>query len=326
MFGRLERNPIPFLMSSHEPWVKYNTLLHLQNRKFDDPEVIKAKKELLSHPLISTLIEDSQKWPSYPLTHHNDAKHPIHKIALLADLGFKSGDPHIDGIIKAILSHQSAEGALLTELLIPKVFGGSDKPEFSWMLCDSPTLLYALLSFGLTENRQVKTAIEHLKSLVRENGWPCVSSLPKFRGPGRKEDFCPYANLISLKALSKVPQLGNSEVCKRGIEAQLNHWKNRKGRKIYMFGIGTNFQKLKYPNVWYDILHVVDVLSCFEYARKDERFNEMLAVINSKQQENSGFIPESIWRAYKDWDFGQKKNSSPWMTYKIALINKRCNS
>ena len=322
----MERNPIPFLTNSNEPWVKYNTLLHLQDRKVDDPEVKEAKKELLSHPLILSLIQEAQKWPSYPLTRHNDAKHSIHKIALLADLGFKFGDPGINEIIKAILSHQSADGAFLTELLIPKVFGGSDKPEFSWMLCDMPSLLHALLSFGLTENRQVSLAVKLLKSLVRENGWPCVSSIPKLRGPGKKEDHCPYANLVSLKALSKGAQLGNSDVCRKGIEAQLNHWTNRKGRKKYLFGIGTNFQKIKYPNIWYDIVHVVDVLSCFKYARKDERFNEMLAIVNSKQQENSGFIPESIWRAYKDWDFGQKKIPSPWMTYKIALINKRCNS
>lgn len=52
-FGGLERDPIPFLMSSNEPWMKYNTLLHLQNREFYGLEVSKAKKEMLSHPLIS---------------------------------------------------------------------------------------------------------------------------------------------------------------------------------------------------------------------------------------------------------------------------------
>ena len=47
-FSRLERDPIPFLMSSHEPWVRYNALLHLQDREVFDSEVVKAKKELAS--------------------------------------------------------------------------------------------------------------------------------------------------------------------------------------------------------------------------------------------------------------------------------------
>ena len=115
----------------------------------------------------------------------------------------------------------------------------------------------------------------------------------------------------------------NSTTCRIGVEAQLNHWENRGKRKIYMFGIGSTFQKLKYPNIWYDILHVVQVLSHFPLARKDDRFQEMVSIINSKQQEDTCFIPESIWRAFKDWSFGQKKKSSPWLTYQIAVINKR---
>ncbi len=31
-------------------------------------------------------------------------------------------------------------------------------------------------------------------------------------------------------------------------------------KKYFLFGIGTDFHKLKYPLIWYDILHVSDVL------------------------------------------------------------------
>jgi hypothetical protein len=92
-----------------------------------------------------------------------------------------------------------------------------------------------------------------------------------------------------------------------------------------MFGLGSTFKKLKYPNVWYDVLHIVDVLSRFRYARDDARFHEMLDLIFSKQSENSGFIPESVWRAYSDWSFGQKKKTCPWLTYKITVISDRCS-
>ena len=55
----------------------------------------------------------------------------------------------------------------------------------------------------------------------------------------------------------------------------------------------------------------------------DPRFSEMLDIINRKQLDDGGFKPESVWRAYKDWSFGQKKASSPWMTYKVAQINQQ---
>jgi hypothetical protein len=61
------------------------------------------------------------------------------------------------------------------------------------------------------------------------------------------------------------------------------------------------------------------------YVRDDPRFVEMLNYVNRKQLDNGGYVPESVWRVFKDWSFGQKKESSPWLSYKIALINSRIN-
>jgi len=47
---------------------------------------------------------------------------------------------------------------------------------------------------------------------------------------------------------------------RQGVHTLLEHWQRQQERKIYLFGIGTDFRKLKYPFVWYDILHVVEAL------------------------------------------------------------------
>jgi hypothetical protein len=114
------------------------------------------------------------------------------------------------------------------------------------------------------------------------------------QGPGRKADHCPYANLITLKALAENHRQLDSEEVQIGVDAQLEHWTNREGRKIYLFGIGTTFRKLKYPHVWYDILHVLDVLSMIPYSQEDQRFLEMLDIVNRKQLEDRSFKPESV--------------------------------
>ena len=43
-------------------------------------------------------------------------------------------------------------------------------------------------------------------------------------------------------------------------------------RKEYLFGMGTDFRKLKAPLVWLDILHVLDVLSRFKVVHNDPLF------------------------------------------------------
>jgi hypothetical protein len=90
-----------------------------------------------------------------------------------------------------------------------------------------------------------------------------------------------------------------------------------------MFFMGTDFRKLKAPLFWYDILHVLDVLSHFEWTWKDKRFQQMLHVVESKTNAEGQFVPESIWTAWKEWDFSQKKIPSRGLTFFVERISKR---
>jgi hypothetical protein len=204
-----------WLLESDEPWTHYRTLLDLLDRLEDDPQVQAARAEMLAHPQVQGLIAEAATWPGYALKRHNDAKHPIYKFSTLADFGLRADDPgpvlsEVEGIavgIEAMLAHQSPEGAFQSLVNIPKAFGGTGEDLWTWMLCDAPTLLYALLAFGLGKDERVQRAVDHLVSLVDENGWRCVTApeLGKFRGPGRKADPCPIVNVYALKALAQVP-------------------------------------------------------------------------------------------------------------------------
>ena len=167
--------------------------------------------------------------------------------------------------------------------------------------------------------------MNHLVSLVDENGWRCVAApeLGKFRGPGRKADPCPIANVYALKALSQSPELLDCPATRAGAEMLLRHWENQFQRKIYMFGIGTDFRKLKYPFVWYDILHVVDVLSRLPFVHSDPRFREMVETITAQADDQGRYTAKSMYRAWKDWSFADKKRPSPWLTLLVLRVLKR---
>ncbi len=316
-------NPSAALLASDEPWVRHSTLLALEGRGHDDSEVVHAREEMLAHPAFSSIIIECMSWPGKPITRHNDATLLIHKLAFLADWGLDASDERISAISRRILETPSPEGALQSLVQVSATFGGSGDSGMGWMLCDAPLLLYSMLSFGLGGEPEVEAAIDHLIGCVSPNSWRCLNSTPKFRGPGRKEDHCPYATLLALKALSLVPAKHGSEAVKLGVEAQLSHWENRLQRKYYLFGIGTDFRKLKYPHIWYDVLHVLDVVSRFPAARGDARLHEMWNTVASKQGEDGFFVPESIWMAWKGWSFAQKKAPSPSLTLRVVQIAKR---
>ena len=234
----------------------------------------------------------------------------------------------MDKIIPRILKHQSAQGPFQVLMNIPVHFGGTGKDEFAWALCDAPLVTYALLKFGLQDDPQAQAAVQHLTSFVRENGFPCAVSpeLGKFRGPGRKDDPCPFANLAMLKVLAQVPKWRNSKASHVAVETLLSLWETRRERHPYMFFMGTDFSKLKAPLVWYDILHVLDVLTQFPFARSDPRLQAMVKIIESKADAQGRFTPESVWTAWQGWEVGQKKAPSYWLTFLAQRILKRAQS
>jgi hypothetical protein len=316
---------VAWLLECDEPWTKYRTLVDLLDRSEEDAEVQAAREAMLAHPQVQALIVAAAEWPGYALKRHNDAKHPIYRLSTLGDFGARTSDPGVAPIIKKVMDHQSPEGAFQIPINLPTHFGGTGEDMWTWVLCDAPTTLYALRVLGLGDDERVQRATGHLGGLVEDNGYHCVAAreLGGFKGPGKAADPCPMANVYSLKALVQVPELQDSPAVRRAAEMLLRHWDQRGQRKLFLFGIGTDFRKLKYPFVWYDILHVADVLSQASSARRDPRLSEMVAAITAQADVDGRYTATSMYRAWKGWSFANKKEPSPWLTFLVKRIEKR---
>lgn len=271
---------------------------------------------MLADVQVKDLVAELSGWPGTVISSHKSAGQLFHKLTFAADLGLKATDPGVGTIVARVMEHRSDEGPFQLPTNVSTSYGGTGEDAWAWALCDAPLTLYALVGFGLGDDPSVGSAVEHLTGLVRENGWPCAVSkeLGKFRGPGRKDDPCPFATLAMLKALSAIDDLRDSPASRAGAEALLTLWDESTTRHPYMFYMGTDFRKLKVPFVWYDLMHVLDVLSRFSWLRQDPRFLDMLGILESKADPQGRFTTESVWTAWKSWEFGQKKTPSRWLT------------
>jgi hypothetical protein len=307
--------PVDWLFAG-EPWIEYRTRLDLLGQSEQDQQVISSRASMLADPRVQYLVAELSAWPGKVIASHKSAGQPFHKLTFIADLGLSVNDPGMEIIVARILEHQSTEGPFQLSANIPTHYGGTGKDLWAWALCDAPLTVYALAKFGFRNEPAVKSAIQHLVELIRNNGWPCAVSkeLGNFRGPGRKDDPCPFANLAMLKALSVIPELIDSPAAHIGAETILNLWSESASQHPYMFFMGTDFRKIKVPFVWYDLIHVLDVLSRFTWLKNDPRLLEMLGVLRSKADLQGCFTLESVWTAWKDWEFGQKKIPSRWLT------------
>ncbi|MGD6806902.1 MAG: hypothetical protein ACQCN4_08080 [Candidatus Bathyarchaeia archaeon] len=308
-----------------DPYVEYRTRLDLLEQKETEPEVVAAKNRMVEDPKIQQILQELENWPGAVLNSHKSASQSFHKLSFIADLGFTKEDPHISAIVDKIFEHQSEEGPFQLTANYPKHFGGTGEDVWAWALCDAPVTVYSLAKLGYANDARVQKAAAYLAGLVFPNGWHCTVSkeLGKFRGPGKKDEPCPYATLATLKMLLQFDEWKNSQAAHYGAECLLYLWQNSLTMHPYIFYMGTDFRKLKAPFVWYDILHVLDVLSQCSWLKTDSRLLDMAGVVRSRADVEGKFTPQSEWQVWRGWDFGQKKQPSRWLTFLVTRAFKR---
>jgi len=313
------------LLASPEPWTRYRTLIDLCGRPLDDPEVLSARVAMLADPLVNALFLELRAWPGLVLSSHKSSTQLFHKLAFLSDIGIRIDDPGMPAILTRILALCDDDGILcLGTRTIPKPDGTSDVKNV-WALCDAPVTMAAVARMGMDDQPDFVQAATNLVKLGRQNGWPCrlsADAVP-WRGPGRKQDPCPFATLAMLKLCAAVPALSQSAEAEAGAKILLELWEHSRELHPYMFYMGTDFRKLKVPFVWYDILNVADTLSRYPILHDDPRLREMLAVIRSKVAPDGTYGPESDWKPWADAGFAKKGKPSDWLTFVILRIEGR---
>jgi hypothetical protein len=51
-----------------------------------------------------------------------------------------------------------------------------------------------------------------------------------------------------------------------------------------------------------------------DWLLNDKRLGETVAIVKAKTDDQGCFTPESIWQVWREWDFGQKRAPSAWLT------------
>jgi len=311
------------LLAVSEPWLQYAIRINL--RRENREELTDLLNETLKDGRILAYLNDAAHFHGAPVKSHKDPGLSIHKLLFLLDLGLGTDIPEIESAVIQIMNHKDQYGVYQSIANIPPHFGGKGEDVFGWCMCDAPLLLLALIRAKVDYRRHIQPGVEHLLNLRRLNGFPCAVSDEhgSLRGPGRKDDCCPYATLIMLKVLSETDGYQHSTAAEDMIETLLSLWEHSFDKHPYLFYMGTDFRKLKAPAIWYDIVSVADCLSHFPIARSDTRFQEMIRLIKSKQDADGLFTPESVYQKCKGWDFGQKTGPSPYLTYLCVRLFER---
>ena len=329
----LGADPVPWLLASDEPATRWLTLTSLLDRPFDDPDVTASHAAALADQGTAALIGRLPDWEvPGKLSGHDSPAFAPNILCLLARLGVGRGDsPVVEALLEAMLRHQEENGRFAT-LAVSRV-----TPTGAWgaLLCDTHAITEALSRFGHDDAPAVRGALARMEADLAANdagiAWPCVATLG-FRGPGGKGDPCPQVTVEALRVFALLPGERRPAAVVEAARTLLAVWRRRGTSQPYMFGHGLRFKTVKWPPFWYGVLGVLDALGGYpelwrgEGARAEDRRSiaELAACLVAYNVDAAGRVtPQSCYRVFEGFSFGQKKLPSPFATALVAAVLRR---
>jgi hypothetical protein len=331
----LGEDPRQWLLSSDDPaarWVCLTQLLDLDSRH---PAVREAHALVLREPGTRALIARLPDWEADThLSGHDSPAFAPNLLHLLADRGVQARDePRIERLLDQMLEHQDTSGRFLS-------YGSSRvsaAPVWSSLLCDTHAITEVLVRFERAADTRVQASLrrmhDDLALTAQGRGWPCIADpVTGFRGPGRKSDVCPQVTLEALRTFARLPENGRPDDLDDVARILLRIWERRGFEQPYMFGHGARFKVVKWPPTWYGAANVLDTLGryprlwCAPDADLADRraVSEMAACLAAYNFDERGRVtPQSVYRGFGDFTFGQKKEPSAFATAHLAAIIRR---
>jgi hypothetical protein len=250
-------------------------------------------------------------------------------VRVLTELGVEPSDPVLTGAAEVIWSTWREDGRF-------RLAPGSIYP------CQTINATDALCWLGYASDPRLAVTFEHLlANQWADGGWRCA----KFSyGRGPETGFSnPGPTLAALDAFRF--RTGDEGVAEPGaaagpgarpsgdddaaldaaVDVLLGHWVTRAPLGPCHYGIGTLFLQVGYPFAGYNLFAWVHTLSFYPRARRDPRFREALAVLESKLVDGQ-VVPERVPRAYAGYRFCRRGVPSVLATrrYQEILANVDC--
>jgi hypothetical protein len=291
-----------------------------------DGAVQAARQRMLCDPGAVSLRGRAGRSPGAVIASHKSASQPFHRLNFLArSRCLRADDAGMAPLIAQIVQQRSPEGPVprcrCRHVWSSAQSGGPGRCATRRCWCT------ALIRFGLEGRPEVEAALaapgragarEPLAMRRSRRRWR------RFRRPGRRED---RAVRPVWPRSRRSPSARRREEQRRpactGAETLLALWADSRTPSATCSTWAQTSAGRKRRWRGYDLLHVLDVLSRFPWLAGDARLQDMLAVLRQKGDEAGRFTPESVWTAWKDWEFGQKRAPSRWLTLLCWRVIRR---
>ena len=334
--NQLRKDPLPWLLESGDPGVRYLALRDLQNLPPDDRQLKSARKAAHREgPIAAVLsrINEEGYWVKPGSGYNPKYRSTVWSLLLLAQLGASaSEDERIGRACEYLLDHM-AEGGQFTSTISGAPSGTIDclQGNLLWALkelgCEDPRMDKAYEWMARTVTGDGIAPMEDKDEPVRYYAYKCG---PTFACGVNNKLPCAWGGVKVMLAFSKLPTERRTPLIRKAIV---------QGAEFFL---GIDPATAKYPTrdnskpnrAWwkfgFPIFYVTDLLQLAEafaglgYGR-DPRLSNTLNVIREKQDSEGRWQLEYDYTG-KTWvNFGIKKDPNKWVTLRALRVFKLIN-
>ena len=270
------RSVIDRLLTSLEPSVRWRLRAEVRG----DAASAALREEIRSSPRVVTLLSDRREDGSIPFHPYAKWRGAHWCLALLAELGYPSGDTSLIPLREQVLAWLLSDA--YEKRWLPKRSG----------LCrmhasQDANAVWYLLKLGLDDERVDRLVDRLLDAQWPDGGWNCDP-----RSGAHTSSF--EETLIPLRALAFFAQRRSSANVRHAAECATEVFLSRGlyRRRSDGLPLAERFLQLAYPRYWhYDILFGLTVLAEAGYL-DDPRSHEALDLLEAKRLPDGGFPAE----------------------------------
>jgi hypothetical protein len=267
-------DPLPWLLSSSQPWVRYHALLDLEGRSERDPEVRAERSALTKRGWVADLLAQqrpSGRWGPRKAIYVPKYSGTNWKWLVLAELGV---DRTVPGMRRA------------SELVLhdwPRPDGGFDDVGEVGHFCITGNGIRALIQAGYASDPRVRAGVDWLvRAQLPDGGWDCFD---------RKQGTLDCWEALS--AFAALPPGSRSPAVRKAIDAGCEFYLSRRllneGRTPY-----AAWRRLHYPrHYYYDFLLGLELMTELGHAR-DRRLRPALDLLREKQRPDGTWVLEAV--------------------------------
>lgn len=321
----LHGDPLPWLLEPDpaNPAVRYYALRDLLDRPENDPELQRAKAEIMTTGPVTAILaaQDLEGYWIKPGAGYSPKyRGTVWQILFLAELGADLGDERVRRGCEYLLSHNPASTG---------AFSFSRGPR-GVVHCLNGNLLSALINLGYVDDPRLQAAIRwQVQAITGEGGvhyYKWATAGPGFACGINLGQPCGWGAVKALNALSAIASDQQTHAMRRAIEAGVEFLLSRDPAVAdypYTRRVSPTWFKFSFPlSYWSDVLECTAALVKLGYGR-DPRLANAVQFILGKQDAQGCWKLENSLNGKMWMDIEKRGEPSKWVTLRALRVLKR---